>query len=256
MTKFNVDSNEFKEALESLQVKGKQLRNSGFSSGNLGTTFHAHLYENTLSLYNGDSTFMVKINLTVEGEENGNFVADSSHLLPYLKSFSETITVSVGHFISISDARRNVNNPILVNHPSQEALERLKEMTKHIHYEPQPQTLFAFGNSNFEGAFTLNQIDFQKCIKNCEIVKSGIYRLNFHQNTVTLSSRINASNQYSENLNTVFTLGESATLDFSSPLYSFFNKDQLLNFYVRDEFPLLIVSDDRVLVKAPHVGGN
>lgn len=256
MTKFNVDSNEFKEALESLQVKGKQLRNSGFSSGNLGTAFHAHLYENTLSLYNGDSTFMVKIDLTVEGLENGNFVADSSHLLPYLKSLDGEITVSVDGFISMTTARKSVNNPVLVNHPAQEALERLKEMTKHIRYEPQPQTLFAFGNSNFEGAFTLNQIDFQKCIKNCEIVKSGIYRLNFHENTVSISSSINASNQYSENLSTVFTLGESATLDFSSPLYSFFNKDQLLNFYVRDEFPLLIVANDRVLLKAPHVGGN
>ena len=31
-------------------------------------------------------------------------------------------------------------------------------------------------------------------------------------------------------------------------------KDQMLNIYMKDEFPLLIVANDRILLKAPHIG--
>jgi len=254
--KFNVNSNELKEALESLQVKGKHLTNSGFSPSNFGTVFYAKLEDNQLSLYNGEPTFMVKITIGVEEGEDGDFVADSSLIIPYLKSFDGQITATIGDYLCISNGRKNANIPKHVSHPHEEALSRLISITSHITYEVQPQTLFAFSNSNFEGAFTLNQVDFQNCIKNCELVKSGIYELNYHNNELVISTSLNTTNSYNETLTPVFTLGESATLDFSSPLYSFFKKDQLLNFYVRDECPVLIVANDRMILKAPHVGGN
>jgi len=256
--KFQVDSNELKEALESLQVKGKQLTNTGFSSGSFGSVFTANLVDNQLLLANGDSTFMLKIALEVvtEGHESGTCNADASLILPYLKSFDGNVTITVGDYILISNGRKNANIPKLVNHPHEEALSRLIEMTNHIRYEPQPNTLFTFSNLNFEGSFSLNQKDFQNCLRNCELVGEGIYNLNYHQGEVTISSSANATNAYSETLVPVFVNGESATLDFSSPLYSFFKKDQLLNFYVRDEFPMMVVANDRMLMKAPHVGGN
>ena len=96
---------------------------------------------------------------------------------------------------------------------------------------------------------------FEACLKNCELVKSGIYKLDFN-NDVTFSTSETVRNSYTETLSPVFRLGEPATLQFSGALYSFFEKEQLLNFYVRDESPLLIVASDRMLMKAPHVGGN
>ena len=254
--KFNVNSNELKEALESLQVKGKHLTNNGFSSSNFGSIFYAHIYENTLSLYNGDSTFMLKITLQVEEGENGSFVADSSLILPYLKSFGDTVNVVVGDYISMSSGTKKANVPKLIEHPSNDALQRLIQMTNHVRYEPNPQTMFAFGNSNFEGAFTLSQNVFKDCIKNAELVKSGIYNLNFHEGVVKITSTTNATTSYEESITPTFLTGDSATLDFSSPLYSFFEKDQMLNFYVKDEFPMLIVANDRLVLKAPYVGGN
>jgi len=256
--RFTIDSIELKEALESLQVKGKRLTNNGFSSGNFGSVFTANLVDNQLLLVNGDSTFMLKIALEVatEGHETGTCNADASLILPYLKSFNGTVTITVGDFILISNGSKTASIPKIVNHPHEEALSRLIEMTSHIRYEPQPTTLFTFSNLNYEGSFTLNQKDFQSCLRNCELVGEGIYNLNYHNGEVVISSSTNATNSYREVLPAVFNTGESATLDFSSPLYSFFKKDQLLNFYVRDEFPMMIVANDRMLMKAPHVGGN
>ena len=52
------------------------------------------------------------------------------------------VTITVGDYILISNGRKKANIPKLVNHPHEEALSRLIEMTNHIRYEPQPNTLF------------------------------------------------------------------------------------------------------------------
>ena len=70
------------------------------------------------------------------------------------------------------------------------------------------------------------------------------------------STRLNVQNKYDETLTPVFALGEPATIEFSGPLYSFFKKEQLLNFYVKDEFPLLVIAADRLLIKAPYINGE
>ena len=115
--------------------------------------------------------------------------------------------------------------------------------------------LFNFGKSKFEGAFTLTNKQFTSCIKTCELVKSGVYKLDFNKNLPKFSTRENVQNKYEETLTPVFVLGEPATIEFSGPLYSFFKKEHLLNFYVKDEFPLLVVAEDRLLIRAPHVTG-
>jgi len=259
---FTIRAKQFKEALEQLQVKGRNLTNRGFSSGNFGSSFLAEITgERELVLYNGDATFLVQIKLPITEGTVGRFVGDSNYLLPYLKSFDESVSVHVDEYITLRGSSGDANSrtasvPQLIEHPSQQGLIRLSGMVSHIRYEPAPQTLFHFSNKQYEGAFTLTSNQFQNCIKNCELVKSGIYNLNFVNLVPTFSTRMNRTNNYRETITPVFAIGEPATLDFSSPLYSFFGKEQLLNFYVRDEFPLLIVADDRLLLKAPHVGGN
>lgn len=255
--KFTINATTFKNKLESLQVKGKHLTNKGFSNSNFGTNVYASLQRNVLSLYNGDSIFLVKITVEVPVPNvDGEVCFDSSMLIPYLKSFKdEEVAFTADDFITVSIGNKKASVPKLVNHPNMEALSTLKNMTAHIQYEPNPTTLWKFSNFNYEGAFSMTNNYFESCLKNCELVKNGIYKLDFN-NDVTFSTSETVRNSYTETLSPVFRLGEPATLQFSGALYSFFEKEQLLNFYVRDESPLLIVASDRMLMKAPHVGGN
>ena len=96
----------------------------------------------------------------------------------------------------------------------------------------------------------------KSAIKNCELVKSGIYKFDYNNNILTVSSRENVMNKYEEVITPVFPMGEPATIEFSSAIYSFFEADQMLNIYMRDEFPLLVVSNDRILLKAPTINGD
>ena len=253
---FTTESDKLSKALTHVQVKGKGSTSSGFGNTSLGSYVMLIVKENTLSIWNGNNTFFVKLDIALTGETSeGSCVVDTSTLLPYLKTFGDVITLKVGDFISLNGENKKASIPIVVNHPSNGALVRIKNMLNHIRYEIQPQTLFNFGESQFEGAFTLTQAQLQSAIKSCELVKNGVYKFDYNENLLTVSSRENVTNKYEEVITPVFPMGEPTTVEFSSPVYAFFEKDQMVNVYMKDEFPLLLVSNDRMLLKAPTVNG-
>jgi len=262
--KFTVDSKTLKEAVESIQVKGKSTTNSGFGNTSLGDYARFSLTDNQLEIWNGDTTFCVKISLAVRGETNGECVIDVTMIIPYLTSFADDVVVECADSMTITSNRKKASVPLIVNHPNQDALDTLKGMLTHINYQANPNVLFNFGKSKFEVGFTLTQEQLNETLKTCELVKTGVYKFDFHKtneepyaNCLEVSSRQNASNKYEEIISPLFRLGDSgATLEFSSPIHKFFKKDQLVNIYMKDEFPLLLVAIDRILLKAPFVSGD
>lgn len=252
--KFTANTKELQEVLESVQVKGKGTSSKGFGQTSLGTYVYLVLENGSLNLWNGNPTFFVNIQLEVNGEENGEVILDSSTVLPYLKTFGDNTTVTVTDFIQLSSNGKRASIPIVVNHPTGEALTRIQSMLNHIHYQPVPQVLFQFSKTQLEGAVTITQQVLQSAIKNCEIVKSGVYKFDFKENVLNISSNQSVTNKYEEVVEPAFFLGEPATVEFSSPLYAFFKKGQLINIYLKDESPILMVAEDRMLLKAPNVG--
>lgn len=250
--KFSVSPKQLQKAIESVQVKGKSLTSKGFSSSNMGEYIFIRLEGNSLSVCNGSAIFLAKVVLTVNGEDNGEGVLDASTILPYLKTFNADITVTSGDFYSIQCGRKKATLPMVVNHPSMGAITRLLEMTKDIQYSVAPTELPSFGKHQFEGAFVLPSEQFSNCIKACELVKSGIYKLDYKKSAVIFSSQQNIQNHYSETITPIHHIGEGATLEYTGPLHNFFEKETSLIFFVKDEFPLLIVAEDRILVKAPQ----
>jgi len=240
--KFATNTKDITEALESIQGKGKYLTSSGFSSNSMGSYVYMNLEGRILNLWNGDATFGMNITLQVLGAEDGDFICDTQVILPYLKKFSsDNKTASVSR---------------VVNHPNMTVLTRLNTMLEHISYDEEIETLPKFGSSNFEGAFTLEQSVFADCISSCELAKHGAYKLDYDGTSVEFSTGSTIQNKYKETITPDQNTGEPATLEFSGPLHKFFPKKSKINFYVKDEFPLLLVSEDRKLVKAPFTSGN
>ena len=228
--KFTIDSDTLKKALESVQVKGKGTTSGGFGNTNFGS--YAYIVADTASIeiWNGNPTFCVKIVIDANVEEQGRVCVDSSAVVPYLKNFSgEDIVFSVGDFVLINCGTKKASIPLVVNHPNADAISRLQNMLNPISYEIQPQTLFNFGKSKFEGAFTLTQRQLQDSIKACELVKSGVYKFDFNKGLLNISTRQNVTNKYEETITPAFPTGEPATVEFSSPIYAFFEKDQILS---------------------------
>jgi len=243
--KFEIDAKEFRNALTDIQGKGKY----GLTSSNLNDLVSCYLTENTLELWNANTTLSLNINLQVNTLEEGNFVFDAKELLPFLKKFNETITVEGKDVLNITNEEQSVTLPRILNHPNENSISRLKGMLNHISFEI-PNELFLFGNGKFEGAFTLHSDLFRETIDMCELVKSGVYKLDYTVEGLTMSSENTPTNKYSRELPIENNIGEPATVEWSSPLHKFFNG--IINFYVKDEFPLLLVGEDRKLICAPH----
>ena len=254
--KFVVNNKQMEKALTDIQGKGKYLGNSGLGSSKMGSYFYMSLNDNTLDIWNGDMTFGMNVTLAVEGLTNGAFIGDAALIIPYLKKFGESVLFESDDYLKLLSGTKKASLPMIVNHPHMDAITRIREMVKHISYEEQLDKLWSFGSATFEGAFQLNSDIYSEAISLCELVKSGVYKLNYFGGNVTFSSRASASNQYEQTIQLASAMGEDATLEYSGPLHNFFEKGQILNFYVKDEFPLIIVANNRMILKAPYSGGN
>ena len=114
-----------------------------------------------------------------------------------------------------------------------------------------------FNGKDFEGSFDMTTADFKEVINQCELIGTGVYKLDFKvdgqtSNEVTLSSRVVGVKEYTTTVSVENGKGDSATVAFTGPLHRFF-KGETITFYVKDEFPLLLVGEDRLLVKVPHM---
>tara|TARA_B110000444_G_C18808340_1_gene581199 strand:- start:390 stop:1157 length:768 start_codon:yes stop_codon:yes gene_type:complete len=254
--KFVANTKLISEALESIQGKGKYLTSSGFTNNSMGLYVYMKLEGRSLNLWNGDSTFGMNITLEVLGGEDGEFICNTKTILPYLKKFGEVTLFEGDDFLKLSSDTKTASVARVVNHPNMEVLTRLNTMLEHITYVEEPEELPAFGSSSYEGAFTLEQSVFSDCISSCELAQHGAYKLDYNGTSVEFSTGATIQNQFKEILSPNNNIGEPATLEFSGPLHKFFPKNSKINFYVKDEFPLLLVSEDRKLVKAPFSAGN
>jgi len=254
---FNVDANILLNAMEDIQGKGLYLGDKGFSNSKLTPYVFMELEGNNLTLWNGDTTCGLKLSLEVEGHGDGSFTGSADTIVPYLKKFGkETVAVSYSDFLSITCDGKYDSVPAAIQHPNFDAITRIRQMVSKVTFETIPQTIFDFGSKKFEGGFQLTSEKFADAISGCELVKSGIYLLDYVDGSVSISSDNGTAAKFSQSIRPTVAIGEPATLQFSGPLHKFFKDQPIINFYVKDDFPLLIVGPSKIAVKAPHTRGD
>ena len=253
---FIIDSKTLLNALSDIQGRGKYSGHSGLSNNELGEYCYMKLENNTLELWNGDTTLALNINIPVESNKDGDIVIETKPTMAYLKMIDGDITIDGENSLEITYGSQLIRLPRIIEHPSISAIIRIKGMIDHISiFEPEYKgALPLFGDSVFEAAFNLDSSLFHKMISFCEQVKTGVYKLDFNDGTLIISSG-QGHNSYTETnvIDDIKWIGESATVEWSGPLHRFF-KNEEVSFYVKDEFPLVLVSTDRKLIRAPHVG--
>lgn len=253
--KVNVNSNALKNALEKIQVKGKYVKKGGLSSGKLEDVFYMKAEDDTLILFSGNPTMVVNISIEAEVLEEGDYIGKSAPIIDYLKKFGETVSLENGDFLSISSGSKKASLPRVVEWASLNSILRASKAMTEAYIEYEADKLPTVGLAKYEGCFMVQASVFSDVISSCELVGSGVYKLDFKEESLEFSSTFNTTNNYKETVQTVFRCGDPATVEFSGPIHNFFEKDQMLTFYVLDEAPLFVVADDRRIIKAPYVAG-
>tara|TARA_Y100000816_G_scaffold277833_1_gene248420 strand:- start:61 stop:855 length:795 start_codon:yes stop_codon:yes gene_type:complete len=261
----DLNTNDFKNALEKIMVKGKYITTKGYSSGNAGESvvlFVENIADNKLVLMNGDATLIVRYeieNIVLTNANSEPIVFVIKDALDFVKNFKEeTMSITIENSqLQLTCGSKQVKLPTsLLN--SNSGLDTIFGMKNNIlNYQfveelteetPYPQ----FMKKSFESAFSINNSKFTECLKSCELIGSGLFKLDVNSE-VSISSSTALKN-YKESLDLIHK-GES-TIVFTGPLYSFFDKGQELNVYSKDEFPILIVAEDRLLIRAPRTDGD
>ena len=91
----NLNTNDFKNALEKIMVKGKYITTKGYSSGNAGENavlFVENVEDNKLVLMNGDATLIVRYeiqDIELHSENHNPIVFVIKDALDFVKNFKE-----------------------------------------------------------------------------------------------------------------------------------------------------------------------
>ena len=245
-----MDSKSLLSTIDDILGKGKYHHGAGISNGLLGADFYMNLEGNVLEVWNADSTFALNINLVVMGRGDGSISTDGKTLAAFLRKISGEIQVEGGDTLTITSGTQRINLPRITQHSDMGAITRIKGMLQHI-VPTDELCLPLFGEGKFEAAFKMKAETFSNAITMCEMIKSGIYKLDFSEGQAIFSSQTTIANSYSETLQLENYVGEPATVEWSGPLHKFFRDE--VTFYVKDDFPLVLLGSDRKLIKAPHI---
>tara|TARA_R100001510_G_scaffold57306_1_gene64937 strand:- start:2495 stop:3274 length:780 start_codon:yes stop_codon:yes gene_type:complete len=256
--KFTVNRKEFDSALNAVTLKGK-YKNAHTSKLAAISNDVAGVISNdgtTLTLANASDTMaaMCNVGITdiVTKSEQSMFIFEVERILKYLKTFKDDdmyITITASNVILKTSSQR-AQIPLLVEHSGMAAISRIFGMRVDVEGDEFP----TFGRTTFETKVTVQGDALANAIKNCGIVGTATYRINFEDGELTASSvNFHQTEKYKVNIPIILGEGENSTLEVSAPLDKFCSGTMYL--YMKDDAPILLCGVDRKLIVAPYIRG-
>jgi len=243
----------FVEAFKAVEMKGKWFTSTGLKSETLGSFVKIVAKEDNprrgLHFMNANNQTFVDYWIPMDVEVNETVVLDISKAMKYLNTMSDFVTLEAGqHGCLFTSERKTSKFPSNVIHPNNGACESFFRASQNIDQENYE---IEWGEFPITSGFVIEAKDFAKVIKSCEIVGHGVYKLQVTNDAVLITSSINTSELYSENIATAHHFGE-ATVEYTGPIHSAF-KSGFITFYFNDESLVVAISDNVLVARAPYV---
>jgi hypothetical protein len=248
LTSIICDSKVLGNAINDIMLKGKY----GEKTSSLGNQI---LLESSAGagvfLWNADPTCIARLELPV-AEITGSSVScafDGEEVLKYLRKIKGEITLELSHNLSIS-ADGKVTLPLLREHSHINTINNVKKMDFVV--DSSNSNMPSFNGTPFEARCTVVLDGFKKSADMCDLIGGGYNTLDFKDGNLRIFSQ-NGLKSYNQQLTVEQNeryIGEDATVSYTGPLHKFFNGNFTL--HLRDEFPLLLLNEERFLIRAPH----
>jgi hypothetical protein len=256
--RIEVNKKQMLDALKNVELKGKWSSVSGLSSKPIGNYVHFRIVNNGLLLCNSDeSTTAVKA-INVETEDAGSFVVEIETIRKYLSKMGDVLKIVVDDTIVITSEGKKATMPMVVSHPYEGRIERFLEYWPFT-FNTEMDSLLNFGQVKIEAGFQITGTNLKEAITACEVVNNGIYKLNYICGNDVVNDRLVLSSNkqissYEEDVPVLRNTGESSTVSFSGPLHKFFNDEEIINVYIGDDQPVLMIGNsDSAIVRAPRL---
>lgn len=256
--KFTVNRKEFESALNAVTLKGK-YKNAHTSKVSAISNDVAGVINDdgtTLTLANASETMAAMCSVgIVEMEkvsEQKMFIFEVERVLKYLKTFKDdvmSVTMTASNLILKTQSQR-AQIPLLVEHSGITAISRFFAMRVDVEGDEFP----TFGRTVFETKIAVQGDVLASAIKDCGIVGTATYKINYKDGEFSASSvNFHQTENYKVNIPIVQGEGENSTLEVSAPLDKFCSG--LMYLYLKDDAPILLCGADRKLIVAPYIRG-
>ena len=253
-----VNKKEIVEALKNVELKGKWASTGGLSSKSLGNYIHFQIQDNSLLLVNSDESTTVIKSISIDTDNEGSFVLEIDTFKKYLSKMNEDITLTVGDTVVMQSDGKRATMPIVVHHPFEGRVNRFIERWP-LNFNNDLEEVIKLGVIDVRCGIQVTGEEFHNAIDACEILNNGIYKLDFHEvdelsNPKFIISSSATVSSYREEMEITNSIGDSSTVVFSGPLHKFFNKNDIINIFIGDNQPIIMVTENSALIRAPRLG--
>jgi hypothetical protein len=253
-----VNKKDIIEAMKNVQLQGKWATTTGLSSKSLGEYAYFETRDNELLLVNSDDSTTAVKSIPAEIEGEGSFILEIDTIKKYLTKMDDEITFVVGDTVVMQSSGKKATMPIVIRHPYGGRITRFLNYWP-FSFEEELITVFKMGEINLRCGIQIKGDVFHNAIDACEVVNHGIYKMNFIEedelsNAKFIISSDRQISSYQEEIEYNATVGESSTVLFSSPLHKFFNKGDIINVFIGDDQPVVMITENSAIIRAPRVG--
>lgn len=251
-------------ALKQVFNSGKYGQSGAMKTGNISD--YVYIYapeageEAPVYFLNGNDFTFIKVKMDAHVDEPVKpSVLDITSLRKYLGRWKcDNIRMSFGDTFSMWGSG-SVTLPLIAEHPYNNGLQTMNNNFKSVTYieelsESNPDKLVATDRVTYDVCLSIEGDELRNCMSNCELVGTGVYTFDWTGEELTVSSQ-NISERYNTELDAVdlFSNDEPSTMQMTMPLGAFLNTGDTCNLYLKDEFPLLLVTSSEALIyRAPY----
>jgi len=254
--KIIIEAKELSKLIESVALKGRYFDGGESKNGMLSAHAYLVVNENTLQVWNADNTTICGLNHSLDETtqndiESGSAVVDIKKTVKYLKGFIGVVTVEANDFLYISSESSNATLPLVVEHSHQPMINMLIDFEKTV--RDVNVTFPTFRRTTFETKLHLLSDTLTAATKGCDVINTARYKFDYNiNNTLTMSSIKTDLDKFETVVPTITRDGEPSTVEFTGFFHGFFELTAV-NIYLKDDSPILFVSPNRILLKAPYM---
>jgi len=261
ITNLNIQTNDFKNLIESVALKGKYVNGDSNKNGQLSNYALVTIEDEYVNAYNADSTTICSsrvvrdIELNNYSPNNVPFILEIEKTVKYLKGFKGVVQLNIGDYITItSENGDSVGKvPLVTAHPHHEYLNRVISFTNEIRSDTPSwgEGLPIFGQTQFEAEIVISENEMRRASEGCDVVNLARYKFDYNNNILNMSSSKSINETYETTIEYTIAEGDSATVEFSGQFAKFLNG--AVRLYLKDDSPILFVTPHRLLLKAPYI---
>lgn len=247
--RFTVDSKILINNLNDILMRGDYPNGASVGRRNLSPSAYVVVEPNGVKLYNADLSTVCSSFIPLDTVEDiGECAIDIETFSKYLKTFSGDVIVTIGDYVNLKTASKTASFGIAVGHRHYAMIERLRNTV--IPTEGMPT--FGKNNTSFETHVIVNDDVMVDAAKGCDVLKTARYKFDYDGENFTLSSsRSGTVQNYSTIIDTLAVIGEQSTVEITGAFSAIL--DGVTSIYLKDDFPVLIRSGSRMLLKAPYL---